>query len=660
MSFQTDQSTNPSSASAAAAEQAAEAQIEIPPAVAPADMSAPDSQASEALQNDTPEYSTTSAPARAATDGASASSDGASASSEEGSSDDEEISAESMGELIDHYPTPQEQAAEQREIEGRVVAISELGVAVDIGAKSEGLIPAQEFSDNNAAPLPAIGEMVPVERLGQEKDGYILLSYQKPRRRAIWKKIEESFRTKANIEAKVVDLIKGGLVVDIGIRAFLPASQVDVKPQSNLESLKDQAVTVRVIKMNRKRGNVVVSRRAILEEENDAKKQQVMASLTEGQVLHGRVKNITDYGAFVDLGGVDGLLHITDLSWGRLKHPSEAVKVGDDVEVQVLRFDKEKGRVSLGRKQLVVDPWAAVPEKFPVGAKLQGKVAGVTDYGAFIELDQGVEGLVHISEMTWSKRLKHPSKIVTVGDSVDVVVLDVKPEQRRISLGLKQATPDPWTQLAEKYPIGTVVTGKVRNLTEFGAFIEIEEGFDGLIHVSDISWSGRVKNPAESFKKGDTVTAKVLKVDRDNRRVSLGVKQVNDIWSNWFSAHKVGEMVHGKVSRLATFGAFVELAEGIEGLCHISEIEDRRRKDKDKGAPGGGAKPAANAKSPLELGKEYDFKIVKLDTDQHRIGLSYRAAVKQTERREMEEYRSTKSSATATIGDALLSKGRPL
>ena len=662
MSFQTEQSTNPSSASAAATEQAAEAQVAVPPAIASIDMAAPDSQAAQtAPENEVgSSVSDGGAAASAASEG-EVRSEGASAeqaSAEAAESD--EISAEALNELIDHYPTPQEQPAEQREIEGRVVAISELGVAVDIGAKREGLIPAQEFSDNNAAPLPAIGETVPVERLGDEKDGYILLSYQKPRRRAIWKKIEESYKAKASIEGKVVDQIKGGLVVDIGIRAFLPASQVDIKPKSNIESWKEQPITVRVIKMNRKRGNVVVSRRAILEEENEAKKQEVLASLSEGQVLHGRVKNITDYGAFVDLGGVDGLLHITDLSWGRLKHPSEAVKVGDEVEVQVLRFDKEKGRVSLGRKQLVADPWAAVPEKFPVGAHIQGKVAGVTDYGAFIELDQGVEGLVHISEMTWSKRLKHPSKIVSVGDSVEVVVLDVKPDQRRISLGLKQATPDPWTQLSEKYPIGTVVTGRVRNLTEFGAFVEIEEGFDGLIHVSDISWSGRVKNPSDSFKKGDTVTAKVLKIDRDNRRVSLGVKQVNDIWANWFAAHKVGDVVHGKVSRLATFGAFVELADGIEGLCHISEIEDRRRKDKDKNAQAPPKPAAANAKSPLELGKEYDFKVVKLDTDQHRIGLSYRAAVKQAERREMEEYRSSKSSATATIGDAILSKGRPL
>jgi small subunit ribosomal protein S1 len=313
--------------------------------------------------------------------------------------------------------------------------------------------------------------------------------------------------------------------------------------------------------------------------------------------------------------------------------------------------------VSLGRKQLLPDPWATAAERFPVGARVQGKVAGITDYGAFVELADGIEGLVHISEMSWAKRLKHPSKIVSVGEAVEVVVLDIRPEQRRISLGLKQAVPDPWKELAEKYPVGTIVSGRVRNLTDFGAFVEIEEGFDGLIHVSDISWAGRMKNPAQAFKKGETVTAKVLKIDAANRRVSLGVKQVNDIWAQWFGAHKINDIVRGKVSRLATFGAFVELADGIEGLCHVSEIEDRRRKKDSEQGPGAKAKSGSNI---LEVGKEYDFKIVKMDPDQHRVGLSYRAAVKQAERREMEEYRSAKTSSTATIGDAILSKGGQL
>ena len=468
---------------------------------APAEAPKQESEAAGAAKSSEPAKS--QAPASAEVSPAATATHSAQAEQESG--EPEDLSLEAMGVLIEQYPTPQEEAPASeapQQVTGRVVAISELGVVVDIGTKREGLIPAQEFADDGAAPLPAIGATVEVERLTEEKDGYTLLSYQRPRRRAIWKKIEESYRSKATIDATIVDLIKGGLVADIGIRAFVPASQIDLRPQPNLESWKGQTIQCRVIKMNRKRGNVVVSRRALLEEENESRKQQVLGALTEGQVLTGHVKNITDYGVFVDLGGVDGLLHITDLSWGRLKHPSEAVTVGQEIEVQVLRFDKEKGRVSLGRKQLLKDPWASATERFPVGTRVQGKVAGVTDYGAFVELDSGVEGLVHISEMSWSKRMKHPSKVVAVGDPVEVVVLDIKPEQRRISLGLKQTLPDPWQELAEKYPIGTIVTGRVRNLTEFGAFVEIEEGFDGLIHVSDISWAGRVKNPGRRAEKG--------------------------------------------------------------------------------------------------------------------------------------------------------------
>jgi len=459
-----------------------------------------------------------------------------------------------------------------------------------------------------------------------------------------------------------VDRIKGGLVVDIGVRAFLPGSQYDIRPTPDLETLVGQELPCRVTKLNRKRGNVVVSRRAILEEELQAKRTALMDSLSEGQVLTGKVKNITDYGVFVDLGGLDGLLHITDLSWARVKHPNEVVATDQEIEVQILKFDKEKMRVSLGRKQLLPDPWATVPQRYPAGTKTRGKVVGIADYGAFVELETGVEGLVHITEMSWSKRMQHPSKLVKTGDEVDVLVLDVKTDQRRVSLGMKQAQPDPWQTLAEKYPVGTIVTGKVRNLTEFGAFVEIEEGFDGLIHVSDISWTGRVKNPSEHFKKGDAVTAKVLKIDAASRRVSLGVKQLNDIWANYFEGHPVGSLVRGKVSRMATFGAFVELAEGIEGLCHISEIEDKRHKGDSAGKPFGHGPGGAGVKAgaQLEAGKEYDFKIIKVSREQHKIGLSYRAAVKQAEQRDMDEYRSSKSSPTATIGDAILSKRESL
>jgi len=381
-----------------------------------------------------------------------------------------------------------------------------------------------------------------------------------------------------------------------------------------------------------------------------------MDTLSEGQVVHGHVKNVTDYGAFVDLGGIDGLLHLTDLTWGRVKHPLDVVKPEQEVDVIILKFDKEKQRISLGLKQLAPDPWAGAAERYPAGGKVQGTVVGIVDYGVFVELERGIEGLVHVSEMSWNKKVSHPSKLAKVGDAVDVVVLDIKPSDRRVSLGMKQAQPDPWLLTAQKYPVGTVITGKVRNIAEFGAFVEIEDGFDGLVHVGDVSWTGRVKNPHEVFKKGEPVTAKVLKIDAENRRVSLGMKQVNDIWGDWFKQHKVGQIVKGKVSRIATFGAFVELGENIEALCHNTEIEDRRRRDEGMGGYRPTTGPLKSA-GPLEPGKEYDFKIIKISPETRRIGLSYRAAVKQIERKEIEQYRSTsKSSSTATIGDALKSK----
>jgi small subunit ribosomal protein S1 len=559
-----------------------------------------------------------------------------------------------MEQLMEQYAAPH-QAPSEGEIEsGQVVAVIELGVVVDLGGKTEGLIPAQEFAELDG-PFPLQpGQPVEVQRTGDRKDGYVLLSYQRVRRRRVWGKIEEAYRHKTDITGKVVDHIKGGLVVDIGVRAFLPASQADTHPVRDLVEWKDRELTVRVLKMNRKRGNVVVSRRAILDEQLQAQKQAMLDSMAEGQTVRGVVKNVTGYGAFVDLGGIDGLLHITDMSWGRVASPLDAVRPGEEVEVKILKYDREKGRISLGRKQLLPDPWASVAERYAIGTKLTGKIMGLTDYGAFVELEPGIEGLVHVSEMSWSKRKQHPSKIVKVGDEVEVTVLGVDSNERRISLGMKQAQSDPWQQLAEKYPVGTVVSGKIRNLTEFGAFLEIEEGFDGLIHVSDISWTGRVKNPADVYKKGDAVEAKVLKIDPASRRVSLGVKQVNDIWSTWFEKHKVGDLIRGRVSRVTTFGAFVEIADGIEGLCHISEIDERRPKgDKQQTvAPRSGARQSGL----LDPGRDYEFKIVKISPDQHKIGLSYRAAQKQAERRDMEDYRSTKSSATATIGDAIMAK----
>ncbi len=569
--------------------------------------------------------------------------------------------SQTMDQLMEQFAVPEPAAAEGEIFDGHVLAVTDAGVIVDVGGKFEGLVPAQEFVDSGSPIEFGPGQTIEVERLHAQKDGYVLLSHVRAHRRRVWERIEKSYREHATIKGKVTERIKGGLVVDIGVRSFLPASQIELRPVHDLDSWKDKEIEVRVLKLNRKRGNVVVSRRAILEEDQKSKRETLMGSLAEGTVVTGKVKNVTDYGVFVDLGGMDGLLHVSDLVWGRVPHPSSIVKAGDDLEVQILKFDKDKQRISLGRKQLLPDPWATVPERFPVGTRVHGKVVGVTDYGAFVQIEPGVEGLVHVSEMSWSKRTKHPAKIVKEGDELEVVVLEVKTEQRRISLGLKQTQPDPWDAAAEKYPVGTVVSGRIRNLADFGAFVEIEEGMEGLIHISDVSWTERIKHPSEKFKKGDTVEAKVLKVDSQNRRLSLGIKQLKDIWADWFTAHKVGDILKGKVARTTDFGAFVELAEGIEALCHVSEIEERRPKgdrDKEKAARG------ARVTAVLTTGNEYEFKILRLEPEQHKISLSYRAAQKQVERQEIESYRAAaapaprapKPSPNATIGDAIMAK----
>jgi small subunit ribosomal protein S1 len=578
----------------------------------------------------------------------------AAADAEAAAAAEEAAGAEEMSKLIDQYSEPQEAAAQNEIIEVKVVAYTEHGVVVDLGGKTEGLIPAAEFTETEI-PRPDPNATIEVQRTGEHRDSFVIVSYQKVLRRRTWERIDAQFKAKETISAKVVDRIKGGLVVDIGVRAFLPGSQYDLRPTANLDGLIGTNVDVRVTKLNRRRGNVVVSRRALLEESLHAKRAELLEHMQEGQVVHGTVKNVTDYGAFVDIGGLDGLLHLTDLSWGRVRHPSDVVKPDQELDVVVLKFDKEKQRVSLGLKQTSKDPWIDAAERYPAGGKYKGKVVGVVDYGAFVELEPGIEGLVHVSEMSWAKKPTHPSKVVKAGEEVDVVVLDIKPSDRRVSLGIKQAQPDPWLLTAEKYPVGTVVTGKVRNIAEFGAFIEIEDGFDGLVHVSDVSWTGRVKNPHEVFKKGEPITAKVLRIDPENRRVSLGMKQVNDIWGDWFKSHKIGDIVKGKVSRIATFGAFVELGDNIEGLCHNTEIEERKRREEGPSSFRPTTGPLKSA-GPLEPGKEYDFKIIKISHDTRRIGLSYRAAVRQQERREIEQYKTSKSSATATIGDALKQK----
>ena len=567
---------------------------------------------------------------------------------------EEAAGAEEMSKLMAEYDEQQEAAHSQNEIiEVKVIAYTEHGVVVDLGQKNEGLIPAAEFADTEI-PRPDPNATIEVQRTGDKKDGYTIVSYQKVLRRRTWEKLEAAFKAKETLTGKVIDRIKGGVVVDVGVRAFLPGSQYDLRPTQNLDALIGQEVQVRITKLNRRRGNIVVSRRALLEEDLHAKRAELLEKLSEGQTVHGTVKNVTEYGAFVDIGGLDGLLHLTDMSWGRIKHPSDVVKPEQELDVMILKFDKDKQRVSLGLKQLMKDPWIDAADRYPAGGKFKGKVVGVVDYGAFVELEQGVEGLVHATEMSWTKKSVQPSKVVKVGEEVDVVVLDIKASDRRVSLGMKQAQPDPWLLTAEKYPVGTIVTGKVRNIVEFGAFIEIEDGFDGLVHVGDVSWTGRVSNPHEVFKKGEPVTAKVLKVDGEARRVSLGIKQVDDKFDQWVKQHRVGDLVKGKVSRIAMFGAFVDFGDNIEGLCHNTEITDRR--GRDEGPVARTTTGPLKSAGPLEPGKEYDFKIIKISRDTRRIGLSYKAAVKQVERREIEQYRSNKSAATATIGDALKQK----
>ena len=542
---------------------------------------------------------------------------------------------------LENYTTETEESAgDDNVIKGTVLKLTATHVVVDVGAKSEGMLPLSEVLDHEGKPRFQPGDEIDVMReKGETEEGYIRLSHQKAQRLRAWDEIEKAYNEKKSIKAQVVERIKGGLTVDIlGARAFLPGSQADLRPLRNLDGIKGQMLEVAVIKLNKKRGNIVVSRKQVLEEEQTEKRSKTMEHLEEGAVLTGVVKNLTEYGAFVDMGGIDGLLHITDMSWGRLTHPRDLVNVGDQIQVKVLKFDKDKQRVSLGFKQLTPDPWLDAAHCYPVGAHVGGRVISVTDYGAFVELEQGIEGLVHVSEMTWSKRMKHPSKLVNVGDQVDCVVLNVNPQERRISLGMRQLASNPWDALHEKYPVGATVEGRVRNLTDFGAFIEIEDGIDGLVHVSNLSWTKRVKHPSEVLKKGDRVKAVVLAIEPDKRRLSLGVKQLQpDVWETFFAAHHIGDVLHGKVLRVASFGAFVEIAEGIEGLCHNSEAVD------------GNGQPIQ-----LEPGVEHDFKIIKMNPEEKKVGLSIRAVGEEASRSEVEAYKQPVSSTGgSTIGELM-------
>jgi len=512
-------------------------------------------------------------------------------------------------------------------VQGRIVAITETEVLVDVGYKSEGTIPIQEFQRSGIT--PEVGAQIEVY-LEQKEDseGLIVLSKEKADKIKVWDVISKAHERGAPLEGKVVEIVKGGLAVDVGVKAFLPGSQVDLRPVRNLVSMVGQVIRAKVIKLNRRRGNVVLSRRVLLEEEREEKRKQTLAILHEGMRLTGVVKNITDYGAFIDLGGIDGLLHITDMSWGRISHPSELFQVGDQVEVLVLHFDRETGRVSLGYKQTEPDPWEVVATKCPVGSRIVGKVVSLTNYGAFVELEKGIEGLVHVSEMSWTRRVRHPSKLVSVGDTVEVMVLEINTEQKRISLGMKQVEPDPWSTIDQRYQPGMRVQGRVRNLTDFGAFVELEPGIDGLLHISDMTWARNVGHPSELLKKGQAIETVILHVDPEAKRISLGLKQIQpDPWDTVAQKYPVGANVRGKVVRLTDFGAFVELEPGVDGLLHVSQMS---------------ARPVARPEDVVQVGDELTLKVIRVDPNERRIGLSLRDLAADIEPPEYQEQRGRK------------------
>jgi small subunit ribosomal protein S1 len=559
----------------------------------------------------------------------------------------EQAAPENYEDLLDDYSHFAPPAANEV-LQGTVLSVVGKDVIIDFGYKSEGVVPVEQFQTPSGELNVKRGDVVDVMvEHGEQPEGYVLLSHTRAARLRIWDNLERAYQEQLILSGRVLGRVKGGLAVDVGIEAFMPGSQADPRPIHNLDSLIGQDIPVKIIKLNRRRGNVVVSRKVAVEEEISARKMSTLDHLVEGAIVTGVVKNLTDYGAFIDLGGIDGLLHVTDMSYGRIGHPSELLHVGDEITVRVLKFDRAKERVSLGIKQLEPDPWEAVAQRYPMNARVIGRVVNVTDYGAFVELEPGVEGLIHISEMTWSRRMKHPSKVVKPGDQVETVVLEVHAKERRISLGLKQLEPNPWTTIDSRYSVGSVVEGRVRNMTDFGAFIEIEEGIDGLVHVSDLSWTKRIKHPSEVLKKGQIIQAVILNIDSSARRLSLGVKQLQpDAWESYFQHHQVGDMVHGRICRLASFGAFVELAEGVEGLCHFSEVP--------------GYSGRRSEEPPLSPGQELDFKIIKLSEAEKKIGLSLRAVADDEEKTRLEDYQRQAAAATTTIEEVMSLKDRNL
>jgi small subunit ribosomal protein S1 len=525
-------------------------------------------------------------------------------------------------------------------VSGEIVQVDKEYVLVDIGYKSEGQIPIREFVDADGNMTAVVGDKIEVLLERREDDeGAIKLSKEKAAKIKVWDKIREIYENDKTVKGTIVSRVKGGLSVDIGLQAFLPGSQVDLRPIRDMDALVGTEHEFKIVKYNKRRGNIVLSRRALLEAERNAMKEKTLEIIEEGAVLRGVVKNITDYGLFIDLGGIDGLVHITDMSWGRVGHPSEMHQTGDEIEVKVLSFDKERERVSLGIKQLTPDPWSQVAEKYPVGTKITGRVVSLTDYGAFVEVEQGVEGLIHVSEMSWTRKVRHPSQLLSIGETVEAVVLNMDVARKRISLGMKQVAPNPWDVIEEKYPVGTTIEGKIKNITDFGAFIGIDEGIDGLVHISDMSWTKRIKHPSELYKKGNEVRAVVLNIDKENERFSLGIKQLTpDPWDEIPVKYKPGTRVTGTVTNVTDFGLFLELEEGIEGLVHVSEISADKK---------------GNPLSRFQIDDVIQAKVINVSRDEKKIGLSIRKLEETSEKDIFRSYLNNNQEATSNLGELL-------
>ncbi len=549
-------------------------------------------------------------------------------------------------ELSEAYDETLRKFEEGEIVKGVVIKIDRDEVMVDVGYKSEGYIPLSEFGINpDGTPKVKVGDIVDVYLLRKEdQDGLVVLSKEIADQKIVWDRIAEAYERNEIIQGKITKRIKGGLKVEIeNVKAFLPASQVELRPVQNFDRYIGQTLDMKVIKLSKRRRNIVLSRRVILEEEREAKRQATLSTLEVGQIREGIVKNITQFGAFIDLGGVDGLLHKSDMSWGRVNHPSEVVSVGDKVEVMVLSVDSEQSKISLGMKQKTQDPWSNAEEKYPVDSVVSGKVVSIVDYGAFVELEPGVEGLIHVSEMSWTRRVQHPSKILKKGDVIQAKVLDVDSSKQKISLGLKQLQSNPWEVLANKYPIGSKIIGKVRNLTDFGAFVEIEEGIDGLIHVSDLSWAKRAMNPSDILKEGQEVEAVILGIDPEKQRVSLGLKQIEpDPWIQVPEKYVIGSIVKGKIVNITNFGAFAKLEEGVEGLIHISELDEKH---------------VDNPNDVVSIGDELELKVISLDPEERRIGLSLKEAKGEQEQTDIEQYKEETKNERTTLADLLDKSG---